>query len=219
MSKSKADFLAMTRSGAAAVAADLNARNGGRIQPEWLQAQMGLETGWGASVLPGTNNPGNIKADANWKGERKTFRVKEYDKNKNAYYTNQDFRVYPSLDDGIKDYGRFLEKGPRYMKAREATTASGFADAMGRSGYATDPYYGAKLKNAIAGINAPADTPMPAGAAPAAAAAGGAVKFSSSHEIVLKYPDGTPAADPVFVTSMGSPRISGTAGGFGRAMR
>ena len=149
----KADFLAKTRVGAEASAAAIQAE-GYSTRAEWLQAQLGLETGWGAHVLPGTNNVGNIKADRNWKGKRATFAVREYDRvTGEVRRVNQDFRVYDSLEEGIKDYGRLLKNSGQYLPVREARTADQFASALGRSGYATDPEYGRKIRATIASMD------------------------------------------------------------------
>lgn len=154
ISKSKEEFYKQTRKGAEAAAAAINAE-GYRTQPEWLQGQLALETGWGKSVLPGTNNPGNIKADRDWKGKRATFNVQEYDRvTGKMKRMDQEFKVYDSLEEGIKDYGKLLRTSGRYLPVREARTAEQYASAMGRSGYATDPQYGGKVRAVISDIDA-----------------------------------------------------------------
>lgn len=227
VSGNKADFLSKTRSGASAAAAAINAE-GYSIKPEWLQAQLALETGWGASVLPGTNNPGNIKADRNWKGKRATFSVPEFDRATGKMTRmNQDFRVYDSLDDGIKDYGRLLATSGQYLPAREARTPEQFASAMGRSGYATDPEYGSKLRRTIASMPAQQDAKIPRGVArepmdtfgmmqmPAGgrsmfspAAAQQSMQFQGTF--TLRDQKGKEMADPLFFSHQASPQPAGT---------
>lgn len=150
-SKDKADFLEKTRPMAEAAAKTINDA-GGSVKPEWLQAQWGLETGWGKSVLDGTNNIGNIKATPNWRGEKKTFNVPENRPDGSVERKNQDFRVYSSLDEAGKDYAKTLLSNSRYYKAIDSRDKKEFAYQMGRSGYATDPSYGNKLYATIDAI-------------------------------------------------------------------
>ena len=167
MAKNKADFLVKTRKGAEAAAALIN-EDGWDMKPEWLQAQVALETGWGGKVLKGTNNVGNIKAGKDWKGKRATFNVKEYDPvSKKMKLVDQDFKVYDTPEDGWKDYAKLLKNGNRYSEMRGSTNASQFAHAMGRSGYATDPEYAQKLRATINGIP-DGSGPAPKGQAAAA---------------------------------------------------
>lgn len=42
-----------------------------QIPKEFLLSQWGLETGWGNSIIGGTNNAGNIKAGSSWTGPTK----------------------------------------------------------------------------------------------------------------------------------------------------
>lgn len=117
----------------------LAAQVGNRIgvAPDVLLGQWGLETGWGSSVIPGTNNLGNIKdfsgrgvkATDNMTGSRDAYR---------AYETPEQFG-----DDFIK-----LMAG-RYKTAMGAgADASKFAEALKRRGYAEDPAYVSKVTGA-----------------------------------------------------------------------
>lgn len=116
---------------------------------ELILAQAALETGWGERVLPGTNNIFNIKADAGWDGPRRTFNVREY---VDGRWVNldQDFRVYGSTEEALRDRVDFLRENPRY--ARAGLFDEGVkgnlereADALQRAGYATDPQYARQL--------------------------------------------------------------------------
>ncbi|WP_348757204.1 glucosaminidase domain-containing protein [Candidatus Methylocalor cossyra] len=62
---SKTDFIASIANAARTVA------NESGLSYELMLAQAAQETGWGAKVLPGTNNIFNIKADSSWIGKRK----------------------------------------------------------------------------------------------------------------------------------------------------
>lgn len=65
-----------------------------------------------------------------------------------AYKTTRYFRKYSTPAESFMDYGRLLTVQPRYAAAVTAARAGdipGTFAALGRSGYATDPGYGAKL--------------------------------------------------------------------------
>ena len=104
------------------------------VSPDVLLGQWGLETGWGSSVIPGTNNLGNIKdfsgrgvkATDNMTGSRDAYR---------AYDTPQQFG-----DDFVNLMAR------RYSNAIGAgADAKKFATALKSRGYAEDPDYVSKI--------------------------------------------------------------------------
>lgn len=122
---------------------------------ELILAQAALETGWGEKVLPGTNNIFNIKADGGWQGASKEFRVPEFI---NGKWVQQDasFRVYPSIEEALRDRVEFLRDNPRYSRAGlfdEGTKGDlrKEADALQKAGYATDPAYADKLTEIFGG--------------------------------------------------------------------
>ena len=124
-----------------------SARTG--MSAELMLAQAAQETGWGQKVLPGTNNIFNIKADAGWIGETKTFEVSEYVNGK-WVTVNAKFRSYNSVEDAFVDRVSFLKSNPRYSKAGlfdAATLGNAEAEslALQKAGYATDPEYAANL--------------------------------------------------------------------------
>ncbi|MES2740610.1 MAG: TIGR02594 family protein [Pseudomonadota bacterium] len=111
---------------------------------ELILAQAAQETGWGERVLPGTNNVFNIKADKSWKGETKTFHVKEYDEHKRPFYMDSPFRVYPSYLNSLRDRMAFLKSNPRYHKLNDADIKGNLekeAHALQAAKYALDPDY------------------------------------------------------------------------------
>jgi len=64
----------------------------------------------------------------------------------------QKFRAYASYAESFIDYAKMVANNPRYEKAVQAAgDAVKFAAEMGRSGYATDPDYGAKLARVLTG--------------------------------------------------------------------
>lgn len=83
------------------------------ILPSITIAQAILESGWGESSLASDyNNYFGIKADSRWNGDKIEINTKEnYDDEVVAA-----FRSYNSLDDSIRDQGKFLSENERYEK-------------------------------------------------------------------------------------------------------
>jgi hypothetical protein len=102
------------------------------VDPNLLLAQWGLETGWGKSVIPGTNNLGNIK---DFSGGGVAARD-------NATGSNDNYRAYASPDAFAADQASLLSrKYPGVVGA--GSDVQKFA--AGLRGYAEDPQYGQKL--------------------------------------------------------------------------
>lgn len=126
------------------------------MSKELILAQAAQETGWGQHALAGTHNIFNIKASADWDGPTKSFRVWEIEDGKKIW-KDQDFRVYESTEDALRDRVKFLQENPRYTKAGlfDIGTKGDFAKeaaALQTAGYATDPLY---AKHLIAVYNGP----------------------------------------------------------------
>lgn len=117
---------------------------------ELILAQAALETGWGEKLLPGTNNAFNIKADPSWKGPKGKFHVWEVDKRGRKYWVQDDFRIYASLEEALRDRTKFLRENPRYTRAglfNDGVKGSleKEAQALKDAGFATDPEYVSKM--------------------------------------------------------------------------
>ncbi len=107
------------------------------VAPESLLGQWGLETGWGKSVIPGTNNLGNIK-DVTRKGP---VAVDNMTKSSDSYM------AFETPDQFGDHYVGLL--GRRYKTAMGAGDDSQkFFTELKRSGYAEDPGYIQKGVNA-----------------------------------------------------------------------
>ena len=132
----------------------IEATQGTTIFPSVKMAQMCLETGYGKSILAGTNNIFNIKAYGNftpyWKGASKFFLVTEYI-NGQVTKVNAPFRVYGSPADSISDHTYFLQINKNYTEngVFTATSPEQQAEALQLSGYATAPNYAATLIDII----------------------------------------------------------------------
>ena len=126
------------------------------LNPLVLLAQAALETGWGkrmartADGSPSLNLFG-IKADDTWVGARAAANTVEYAGGV-AMQRQALFRAYGSIEDSVNDFANLLKNSPRYRHAAAAgPDAQAYVDGIGRSGYATDPEYAAKLNDILHG--------------------------------------------------------------------
>lgn len=108
------------------------------VAPEALLGQWGLETGWGKSVIPGTNNLGNIK---DFSGAGTTARD-------NMTGSVDAYRTYDTADAFADDYAGLLSR--RYKSALgTGKDAKRFFAALKANGYAEDPDYVSKGEQAV----------------------------------------------------------------------
>lgn len=142
------------------------------IDPRIIVAQAALETGWGRSA-PGNNYFG-IKSHGQPGG---TVLPTSEVVNGQPVRTTDSFRAYASPEDSGAGYADFMNANPRYAGVKSAQGLDAQVNALGQSGYATDPAYGAKV-GAIArslpmpaAPGAPATAPSAAPPGPAAAPA------------------------------------------------
>lgn len=125
------------------------------IAAKFIVGQAALESGWGrhemrdATGRP-THNLFGIKAGANWRGRTVEVVTTEYDNGVEKKVVEK-FRAYDSYAEAFRDWAQLMVSNPRYAQVlRAGRDANGFADGLQRSGYATDPQYGAKLARVIA---------------------------------------------------------------------
>jgi flagellum-specific peptidoglycan hydrolase FlgJ len=146
------------------------------VDPRIIVAQAAQETGWGKSA-PGNNYFG-IKSHGQGGGQ--TLATNEVIDGKTVRI-NDSFRQFANPQDSVKGYGDFILQNPRYRGMREAKGLDAQLEALGASGYATDPNYansvgsiarGIKLPNEVASIDPAAGIPQgaPPQIPPAAAA-------------------------------------------------
>ncbi|HET8756824.1 MAG TPA: glucosaminidase domain-containing protein [Solirubrobacteraceae bacterium] len=113
-------------------------------------AQAILESGWGKSHIGSANNYFGIKAQSPTSFGpiaigTVTVPTREVI-NGRSITVNGRFRKYRSMDDSMRDHGRFLRDNPRYKPAFAVShDANAFAQAIHRAGYATDPKYSGLL--------------------------------------------------------------------------
>lgn len=115
-------------------AADIYDKYG--VLPSLTISQAILESGWGKSDLSvKAHNLYGIKADSSWKGNKIKMSTSEYYNKK----IKDEFRVYGSNEESIKDYGEFLKNNKRYNKSGvfAATQYLDQAKAIEKAGYST----------------------------------------------------------------------------------
>lgn len=119
------------------------------VNPLAVLTHAALETGWGKHVPhDGNGRPSfnlfGIKA-AGWEGQAVQARTREFQHGM-AQTKQAAFRAYHSLEDGIRDYARFLLDNKRYQHVlKQGNNLEGFADGLQRAGYASDPAYKEKF--------------------------------------------------------------------------
>ena len=106
------------------------------VDPQVLLGQWGLETGWGKSVIPGTNNLGNIKDFSGSGTSAKDNMTGSVDK----------YRTYESPEAFADDFTSLIQR--KYPGAVGAKDPQAFAQALKAGGYAEDPRYVDKVVQA-----------------------------------------------------------------------
>ena len=127
-------FVASIAPTAKAVAEELG------IDPRVIIAQAALETGWGKHVKG--NNIMGVKSH----GKEDGLMVQTHEVvDGKRINVSDSFRQCDSFDDSFADYGSFLQQNKRYEPMLQAATLREQVEALGKSGYATDPEYADKV--------------------------------------------------------------------------
>lgn len=119
----------------------INAASKCGVNPEIIFAQSALETGYGLHV-PQDNYFG-IKP-SNGEGTGYALTTTEYINGK-AVQLKQHFVGYSSMADSVAGYTSFVLRNKRYAAFTHAGSLAAQLALLGKSGYATDPSYVAKL--------------------------------------------------------------------------
>jgi hypothetical protein len=106
------------------------------VAPSVILGQWGVETGWGKSVIPGTNNLGNIK----------DFSGSGVPAKDNANGTTDRYRAFSSPDEFADHFVDLVKR--KYPDALNAPDATAYANALKKGGYAQDPAYVSKVAGA-----------------------------------------------------------------------
>lgn len=113
------------------------------IDPNTILGQWGLETGWGKSVISGTNNLGNMKVPKGASGG-----VTATD---NQTGSSDAYQAFPDANSFANAYTNLLTNN--YPGAlNTGTDANATAKALAAGGYASDPHYASKLTAAAATV-------------------------------------------------------------------
>jgi flagellum-specific peptidoglycan hydrolase FlgJ len=105
-------------------------------------AQYGLESGWGAHMPPGSNNPFGIKA---LPGQPVSLTLTREVVGGRDEVIHAGFRVFDSVAEAFDAHAKLLATAPVYARARgRLPDVEAFCEALTRV-YATDPNYGAAL--------------------------------------------------------------------------
>jgi flagellar protein FlgJ len=124
------------------------------VSPFAMLAQAALETGWGRRMPRGTDGTSSrnlfgIKADEKWNGARVAADTVEFSGGI-ATVRRTAFRAYGSVEESVHDFARLLADSPRYRDAvAGGADIRSYVEAIGKSGYATDPQYANKLNGIL----------------------------------------------------------------------
>lgn len=100
-------------------------------------AQACIESGFGRSTLSAKyHNFFGLKCGSGWKGASVNMATKEEYTPGTLTSIRDFFRVYTSMEDGVKGYYDFIQY-PRYANLRSATTAQQYLEYIKADGYAT----------------------------------------------------------------------------------
>ncbi|MET0357016.1 MAG: flagellar assembly peptidoglycan hydrolase FlgJ [Cellvibrio sp.] len=147
VAKTQEEFIEAMRPHAEKAAAELN------VSTDVLLAQAALETGWGKHLIHdaqglNTFNVFNIKATG-WQGKNVVVNTLE-NRQGIAQQERAAFRQYDGYAQSFADYVSLIKNNPRYKNALAvANDSAGYADALQKAGYATDPDYAQKIKRII----------------------------------------------------------------------
>ena len=114
-------------------------------------AQAILETGWGNSLPPGSNNYFGIKAVAGQASS--TAQTQEFVNGEPVIIT-AGFAAYLTVEDGFAAHAKLLAEAPRYLPAMaQRDDALAFCMMLQTCGYSTSPIYAHTLQTIIIQYN------------------------------------------------------------------
>lgn len=108
--------------------------------PSAIIAQACLESAYGASLLSAKyHNYFGMKCGSSWKGKSVNLATKE-EYNSQLVSIRDNFRVYDSMEEGVKGYFDFIST-KRYSNLKDATTSFEYLSLIKTDGYATSSSY------------------------------------------------------------------------------
>lgn len=112
-------------------------------------AQAILESGWGASTLASKyNNFFGLKCGGSWKGKSVNMATKEEYTVGTLTDIRANFRVYDTIEDGVKGYFEFINYS-RYSNLKGVTNPEEYCRLIKADGYATSSTYVTNLMRVI----------------------------------------------------------------------
>lgn len=112
-------------------------------------AQAILESGWGGSTLASKyNNFFGLKCGGSWKGKSVNMTTKEEYTAGTLTDIRANFRVYDSIEDGVKGYFEFINYS-RYDNLKGVTNPEEYCRLIKADGYATSSTYVTNLMSVI----------------------------------------------------------------------
>jgi flagellum-specific peptidoglycan hydrolase FlgJ len=116
-------------------------------------AQWALESGWGKSMPPGSNNPFGMKARANETGPVVLVETKEQRKDGSWYTIKAPFRKFADMGEAFEAHAKLVGTAPVYAPARaKLPNRDAYIDALGPI-YATAKDYTSLIKSIIKSNN------------------------------------------------------------------
>lgn len=102
--------------------------------------QAAIESGYNTSLLSlKYHNYFGLKCGSSWKGPSVNLKTKE-EYNSQLVSIRDNFRVFSSMEDGVKGYYDFIST-KRYANLKDATTAEEYLKLIKQDGYATSSSY------------------------------------------------------------------------------
>lgn len=112
-------------------------------------AQAILESGWGGSTLASKyNNFFGLKCGGSWKGKSVNMATKEEYTVGTLTDIRANFRVFDSIEDGVKGYFEFINYS-RYANLKGVTDPETYVKNIKADGYATSSTYVTNLMRVI----------------------------------------------------------------------
>lgn len=112
-------------------------------------AQAILESGWGGSILASKyNNFFGLKCGGSWKGKSVNMATKEEYTVGTLTDIRANFRVFDSIEDGVKGYFEFINYS-RYSNLKGVTNPEEYCRLIKADGYATSSTYVTNLMRVI----------------------------------------------------------------------
>lgn len=116
-------------------------------------AQAILESGWGQSSLAAVyHNYFGLKCGSKWTGPSVNLATKEEYQPGQLTAIRDNFRVYSSMEEGVKGYFEFIQLA-RYENLKEITDPLRYLETIKADGYATSSAYVQNLMNIIEQYN------------------------------------------------------------------